>query len=241
MGLLHLTLPLATLAGHASEPGHLTRIGPITAAQARELAVCAIADPAARWRVILVDGTGRALAVTKIRRASRVAAPVGASPSGSPAAGISPAGQVTVIVTEADLASPDDYVAHPDLIISQILTAAIKAAALAGATIGPDGNCGHLAATTAYRPPPRLKEYVAARDITCRFPTCRQPVWHCDLDHTIPYDKGGRTCSCNLGGLCRFHHQLKQHFRWRLVQATPGVFQWTAPSGRSYMTVPDPH
>jgi hypothetical protein len=103
------------------------------------------------------------------------------------------------------------------------------------------GGCAHAGASPAYRPPPRLWEYVTARDLTCRFRTCRQPAWHCDLDHTIPYDQGGRTCSCNLGGVCRFHHKIKQHRGWRLVQPTPGVFVWTTPSGRSYTTQPDSH
>ncbi len=225
-------MPLATLTGHANEPAHLTRIGPITAGQARELAVCAVADPAVRWRVILVNDCGQALAVTRVRRVSR-----SAMPAGTQSAGTSPAGQVTVIISESELASLSDYAAHPDLIVSQILTAATVASVL----IGPDSDCNHVAATTTYRPPTRLKEYVIARDVTCRFPTCRQPVWRCDLDHTIPYHKGGRTCSCNLGGLCRSHHRLKQPYLWRLIQASPGVFQWTTPTGRTYVATPDPH
>jgi hypothetical protein len=85
-----------------------------------------------------------------------------------------------------------------------------------------------------------LREYITARDVTCRFPTCRQPAWRCDLDHSVPYDQGGRTCVCNLGGLCRFHHQLKQHRRWRLIQSV-GTFTWTTPAGRAYIAEPDRH
>jgi hypothetical protein len=43
-----------------------------------------------------------------------------------------------------------------------------------------------------------------------------------------------------LGGLCRFHHQLKQRRGWQLTQ-TSGVFTWTTPTGRSYTTEPDSH
>jgi hypothetical protein len=103
------------------------------------------------------------------------------------------------------------------------------------------GGCAHTTATPAYRPPPRLKEYIAARDLTCRFPRCRQPAWRGDLDHTIPYDNGGKTCRCNLGGLCRTHHILKHHPDWKLRQIAPGIFAWTTPAGRTYTTTPDTH
>ena len=103
------------------------------------------------------------------------------------------------------------------------------------------GGCAHTGESPAYRPPPRLREYVIARDVTCRNPACRQPAWRADLDHTHPYDNHGRTCGCNLGGACRSHHQLKQHPRWKLQQTRPGEFTWTTPAGRTYTTSPDVH
>jgi hypothetical protein len=36
----------------------------------------------------------------------------------------------------------------------------------------------------------------------------------------------------------RRHHKLKQTPGWRLEQPQPGVFRWTAPSGRTYTTTP---
>jgi len=77
--------------------------------------------------------------------------------------------------------------------------------------------------------------------VTCRSPICGQPAWRADLDHTVPYDQGGRTCRCNIGGGCRRHHQLKQHPRWKLDQPRPGHFTWTTPAGRTYATEPDTH
>jgi hypothetical protein len=103
------------------------------------------------------------------------------------------------------------------------------------------GGCTHTGATPGYRPAPRLREFVVARDLTCRFPFCRQPAWRGDLDHTQPWDRGGLTCSCNLGGLCRAHHILKQHPGWQLIQSAPGLFRWTTPAGRSYAVSPDIH
>ena len=103
------------------------------------------------------------------------------------------------------------------------------------------GGCAHTAASDAYRPPPRLREYVIARDLTCRNPVCGQPAWRADLDHTLPYEDHGRTCRCNLGGACRRDHQLKQHPRWKLEQTRPGEFTWTTPAGRTYAVRPDTH
>ena len=78
-----------------------------------------------------------------------------------------------------------------------------------------------------------------ARDGTCRFPSCRQPAWRTDLDHTVPYEAGGRTCACNLGALCRTHHLTKQLPGWTLRQPQPGTFAWTTGLGRQYTITPD--
>ena len=58
----------SALALRSASPATLSRIGPITAEQARLLAAAAAATPATRWRVILTDAHGHALAVTTIPR-----------------------------------------------------------------------------------------------------------------------------------------------------------------------------
>ncbi|WP_344397520.1 HNH endonuclease signature motif containing protein [Actinomadura alba] len=60
-----------------------------------------------------------------------------------------------------------------------------------------------------YRPPAGMRRLIQTRDRTCAFPTCNRRAAKCDLDHTIPYHKGGPTCPCNLAPLCRGHHLLK--------------------------------
>jgi Domain of unknown function (DUF222) len=40
---------------------------------------------------------------------------------------------------------------------------------------------------TTYTPPAGLADFVRARDMHCRFPTCGQRATTADLDHTIPY------------------------------------------------------
>jgi len=129
-------------------------------------------------------------------------------------------------------------------ILGLAVRAAVRAAARARAVATADaaaGGCAHRAASPGYRPPPRLQDYITARDLTCRFPRCRQPAWRGDLDHTIPFDDGGLTCRCNLGGLCRTHHILKHHPGWKLEQIAPGIFRWTTPSGRTFTATPDTH
>jgi hypothetical protein len=113
------------------------------------------------------------------------------------------------------------------------------------------GGCAHHAQSPGYRPPPRLREQVTCRrltcrrltcrHLTCRHPACRHPACRADLDHTRPWEDGGPTCTCNLGGACRRDHQLKQHPRWNLQQTRPGYFTWTTPAGRTYATTPDTH
>ena len=92
---------------------------------------------------------------------------------------------------------------------------------------------------TTYRPPADLADFIRARDLTCRFPSCRQPARGCDLDHTIAYPKGP-TDRTNLGVLCRHHHRLKHEADWQVTQFEDGVFRWTSPTARTYTTTPEP-
>ena len=96
----------------------------------------------------------------------------------------------------------------------------------------------------SYVPSPALKAAVRARDRHCRFPGCRRPAVHCDVDHTNPFNlalkTGGRTVYTNLGCLCRFHHRVKQLPGWHLTQDQHGTFHWTDPAGRVFITRPPP-
>jgi hypothetical protein len=85
----------------------------------------------------------------------------------------------------------------------------------------------------AYRPPAAMQRLIQRRHPTCVFPTCTRRSIHCDLDHTVPYDKGGRTCKCNIAPLCRTHHRvIKQHPAWTLLQPWPGLLVWITPAGK---------
>ncbi len=99
-------------------------------------------------------------------------------------------------------------------------------------------TCDHRNQEPGYAPSRKLQNLIRARTATCSAPGCRRPAARCDLDHTVPYDQGGRTCECDLAPLCRHHHRCKQAEGWRLEQTSPGTMCWITPAGRRYITTP---
>jgi hypothetical protein len=59
-----------------------------------------------------------------------------------------------------------------------------------------------------YRPSAVTREFVAWRDLTCRWPGCDRPVDKCDVDHTVPYP-AGVTHASDLKHYCRVHRRVK--------------------------------
>ena len=230
-GRLDLTVSWGTFTGAAPGPGLLGRIGPIAAVQARQLADLAQRGGQAEWRVLLIGRDGRCLAVARV---PRIPPPAGREPPGR----TDVVGRVTVILPASGLDAAQPPAGRGAEILAVARRALARARSQAAADAAADGGCAHEQASASYRPPARIREYVVARDRTCRYPSCGQPAWRGDLDHTRPWDQGGRTCRCNLGGLCRRHHRLKQLPGWSLTQPEPGTFRWTTPAGRSYAARP---
>jgi hypothetical protein len=83
-----------------------------------------------------------------------------------------------------------------------------------------------------------MRRIIEERDGRCRYPGCRRPARRADIDHTIPHQRGGPTCPCNLSALCRRHHKLKQTKGWKLQQLWPGVFLWITPTGHWHIVTP---
>lgn len=124
----------------------------------------------------------------------------------------------------------------------------------------PTGQAAHLS-TTTYRPGADLTRTVAARDLTCTFPGCRQPATRCELDHREPYDHarppgqpndtpptggdrtrpgGTQTSLENLHSLCKHHHQAKTKRWWKVTwDPTTGVSTWTDRHGLTYARQPE--
>jgi Domain of unknown function (DUF222)/HNH endonuclease len=90
-----------------------------------------------------------------------------------------------------------------------------------------------------YRPPQRLRDYLSARDDVCVLPTCNQPGYRCEPDHTIPHAAGGRTRRDNLALTCRRHNQAKVGTGWTYRHNADGTFTWTTASGHQYTGPPN--
>jgi hypothetical protein len=207
-----LCVPWRTLAGWSSEPGELSRIGPVTAGVARDLALAAAADATCQWRVIVVGRSGRAFAVTKIRR---VGAGTRGDRGGTPPGVV---GRITLTVP-ASLLNPIAMPAIQDLAgregLVQVLWRALRAAADAFSArrsrVGP-GSCAHEEASPGYRVPDPMRALVEARDL---------PV--------------------HLSAECSRHHHLKHLPSWRLDQPRPGILTWTTPARLTHTVTSGPY
>lgn len=105
-----------------------------------------------------------------------------------------------------------------------------------------DSRTGVTMETSAstYRPPTAIARHVRLRDRTCRFPGCGIRSERCELDHLIPWPLGP-TAVHNLLCLCKHHHRLKHHTRWRVRPGDKGAFVWTDPFGQAYLVRPPDH
>ncbi|WP_125099748.1 HNH endonuclease signature motif containing protein [Leucobacter chromiireducens] len=97
---------------------------------------------------------------------------------------------------------------------------------------------GEVLSVGRYRPSAAMRRFLGARDLHCRFPGCRVPLAHCDIDHTVAAADGGATSTTNLAHLCRGHHTLKHHTDWDLTQDPRGVMRWRSPTGRTHTDTP---
>lgn len=88
----------------------------------------------------------------------------------------------------------------------------------------------------SYEPPQALKDFLIARDRTCRFPGCRKSAALSDLDHAQSWEAGGSTSAENLGALCRRHHKLKTHDGWSVTSHGDGSCTWVSPLGKKFFT-----
>jgi hypothetical protein len=88
----------------------------------------------------------------------------------------------------------------------------------------------------SYEPSQALKDFLIARDRTCRFPGCRRSAALSDLDHAKSWEDGGSTSPNNLGALCRRHHRLKTHDGWSVTSNEDGSCIWVSPHGKRFFT-----
>jgi hypothetical protein len=206
--LVTITVPLATFQGQSDSPGEVDGFGPVDGDDARDLAAAAGRHPRTRWCVTALNPDGTA--------AAHVCLPGRHPPPGTGLPGSPPGPDPP----------PGTGPPHHALTLKTPLILIAR------------GTCDHARGETGYHPSRALQHLIRARSATCTAPGCRRPAARCDLDHTVPWDQGGRTCECGLAPLCRHHHRCKQAEGWRLAQPEPGVLVWRTPAGRTYATTP---
>ena len=94
------------------------------------------------------------------------------------------------------------------------------------------------ASERTYTPSAALKRLIQLKYRTCTFPHCRMPSDRCDIDHNVPFEKGGPTAVGNLAPICRQHHNDKSFGDWDLDRRGD-IILWTSKlTGRAYVTEP---
>ena len=215
---MNLTVPLATWLDWSQAPGEAAGFGPLDAGDSRAVAAWLAGNPASQWCLTLTDAAGHALAHGCARTGPGHTDP---APGGPYRGHTSSAGPGSAGPGRANgPPGPWDW--------------------LRGITLTPlqTRDCTHPRESRAYQPPASLRHLIAIRNATCTAPGCRRPAVACDLDHTVPHHRGGRTCECNIGPACRRHHRTKQAPGWTLTHHQPGTLSWTTPGHRSYTTTP---
>ena len=251
-----LVIPLATLLGLADRPGEVHGLGVLDPDLCRDLARIAAASPHSQICLTVTDPDGIAIGhgCGRTGRAFR-AAP--AQPGTSPPSLALPA-RVNLTITadrlSAMLVSASasvgwtltrrDARGSPDSAGDQSWCGTWTLTLPGGRELAvriepvPTHACDHRHESRGYQPNGTLRHLVQVRDHTCTFPPCSRHARDSDFEHAQPYDKGGRTCSCNAGARSRKCHRVKQSPGWTVTQPKPGWHEWTTPSGRTYVQAP---
>ena len=117
---------------------------------------------------------------------------------------------VLITMTAATFAGADDEPATtaggdhiPAHIARQIAeNAALQRVVNVGGRVLDLGRGVRFATTDQYRA-------LVVRDGGCRWPGCHIPAAWCDIDHVVPWERGGTTDLSNLVMWCRHHHNVK--------------------------------
>jgi Domain of unknown function (DUF222) len=230
-GRITLTVPVTTALGLADRPGELVGLGPIDPDLARDLARGAARNPRSTWCVTVTDSQGHAIghgcarpAPARTTRRHKPDTAGGPDPPGRPSFTFTPAGEPGPIGGYGTWWFSTGIPGQRDMLI--------KLEPI------PTGNCDHRHEANGHDPGVMLRHLTQVRHATCTGPGCGRPSTRADFEHNIPYEAGGRTCTCNGNPKCRFDHRLKQNPRWKAEQLPSGAVRWTTPTGRHYVTEP---
>jgi hypothetical protein len=237
-----------TLLGLAERPGEIHGFGLLDPALARQLAVAAAASSRTEICVTVTSPEGYAIGHGCARpiRTARAANP---APTPTP---VPLPARLNLTISAATLSSLADLSGNTG---SWSLTPRGRPGTeddfgawtlvLPGARVlavcidlVPVFECDHRYEIHHYQPSDRLRHLVQIRDGSCTFPPCNRHARDSDFEHALPYDKGGRTCTCNAGARSRACHQVKQSPGWNVTQPKPGWHRWETPAGRVYVQEP---
>ena len=260
-----LIVPLATLLGLAERPGEVQGFGLLDPGLARELAAGAAASPRTEVCVTVTSPEGYAIGhgCARLEHRSRAGHPAttpGVSPRGLPARLnlTIPAAALPGLTDSHGRAGPWAFIPHgrsappartappgrtghgppPDGYGTWALTLPDGRKFIVRLDLLLTFECDHRYETHGYQPSDKLRHLVQIRDGTCTFPPCSRHARESDFEHALPYDKGGRTCSCNAGARSRACHRIKQSPGWNVTQPRPGWHRWQTPSGHVYTQEP---
>ncbi|OBA88751.1 hypothetical protein A5642_16515 [Mycolicibacterium mucogenicum] len=163
-----------------------------------------------------------------------------AEPAGDAASGPAPVPSPASapVRVPAPVRTPVGYVLGggvvPPAVLADLVARGAKVRTVASAT--------DLDEVPRYRPSAAMDEFVRMRAMTCMFPGCDHPATASDIDHTVPWP-AGPTHPGNLNPKCRKHHLLKTFYGgpdgWQDRQQPDGTIVWTAPTGHTYISVPE--
>lgn len=238
---VHLLVALTTVEGQDELPGELPGLGPVPAAQAREIAAAA-----ALRRVVVDEQTGRLLAVDDRVHRPDLAPP---APDLLP---LEPPDEPDDDPDDPDNGwphggpqdAPDEGPPgppHPGGPAAASQQAPPARPTYLAPRWSPQALTGVLQRTRSepvrvldlssdrYQVPKRLRRFLELRDRTCVFPGCPRPALRCDKDHLLPWPRGS-TSEPNLADECEHHHQGK-HDCLTVHRLPDGTFRWTTPGG----------
>ncbi|GAA1629967.1 HNH endonuclease signature motif containing protein [Leucobacter chromiireducens] len=152
-------------------------------------------------------------------------------------------GHVQLVVSiDADPAAPGPRITEAELVGCGPLDPASASEVFARTPVWErvhgDPQTGTVLEVDRYRPSAKMRRFLGARDLHCRFPGCRAPLSRTDIDHTTPAARGGPTATTNLAHLCRSHHTIKGETDWGVSQDATGTLTWRSPTGRTHVDRP---
>jgi hypothetical protein len=86
----------------------------------------------------------------------------------------------------------------------------------------------------AYEVPDRMREQLTLAQPYEVAPFGSVPARRSDMDHTVPFARGGPTAPHNLGPLGRTSHRSRTHGGYLLSQPEPGRWLWRTPRGQCF-------